>query len=71
MTDPTLKAYIERWQAVEEVEKREQRTASIALRWQQTNSIFGLAIGLGLSFDEQDDQEEFVRSRWTKLRGNV
>ena len=45
---------------------KEQREASIALRWQQTNAIFRLAMGLGLSLAEEDSEEiEAVRRRWT------
>lgn len=60
----------ERWQAVAVIEAEEQRTASIALRWQQTNAIFRLAMGLGLPLAEEDDVEiEAVRRRWALLKG--
>ncbi len=71
MIDPLLKTDRERWQAVEEIEKKEQRVASIALRWQQTNAILRLAIGLGLQLDNSEKQEEIVRQRWEKLKGLI
>ena len=48
----------ERWQAVE---AQEQQTAFIALRWQQLNAIWRLAVGLGLPLEEPDEQVEAVR----------
>jgi hypothetical protein len=68
MSDTVFRAYRDRWQAVEEIERQEQRAASINLRWQQTNSILRLAIGLDLALDESHDQNEIVRQRWEKLR---
>jgi hypothetical protein len=57
-----------RWQAVAAVEAEEQRTASIALRWQQLNAIWRLAVGLGLQLSEPDEQMEAVCQRWVKLK---
>ena len=68
MSDKLVKEFRERWQAVEAVEAEEQRTASVALRWQQTNAILRLAIGLGLPMMESDEEEVF-RQRWAKLKG--
>jgi hypothetical protein len=65
-----VKEFRERWQAVVAVEAEEQRAASIALRWQQTNAIFRLAMGLGLPLAEEDSAEiEAVRRRWALLKG--
>jgi hypothetical protein len=68
MSDKLMKEFRERWQAVAAIEAEEQRTASVALRWQQTNAILRLAIGLGLPLMESDE-EEVVRRRWAKLKG--
>ncbi|OGO63269.1 MAG: hypothetical protein A2Z45_03195 [Chloroflexi bacterium RBG_19FT_COMBO_55_16] len=65
-----VKAYRDRWLEINEVEKIERRAASIALRWQQTNAILGLAIGLGLPLERSDYQEDLVRLRWAKLKGS-
>jgi hypothetical protein len=64
-----LIAYRDRWRAVEEVEREEDETASVALRWQQTNAIFRLAMGLGLLPNQQDDHKQEVYRRWAVLKG--
>ena len=70
MDQQLVKEFRERWQAVVAVEAEEQRAASIALRWQQTNAIFRLAMGLGLPLAEKDSAEiEAVRRRWALLKG--
>ncbi len=63
-----LIAYRNRWRAVEAVEREEQRAASVALRWQQVNTIFRLAMGMGLLSNNPDDQEQEVYRRWAKLK---
>jgi hypothetical protein len=68
MMDSTFRAYRDRWRAVREVERQEQRAALIDLRWKQTNSILSLAIGLNLVLDHSPDQDKIVRQRWEKLR---
>ena len=70
MDQQSVKEFRERWQAVAAVEAEEQRAASIALRWQQTNAIFRLAMGLGLPLAEEDSAEiKAVRRRWALLKG--
>ena len=64
-----VRDFRERWQAVSAVEAEEQKTASIALRWQQTNAILRLAIGLGMPLEELAEAQEAVRQRWAKLKG--
>jgi len=51
MDKSLVKAYRDRWLEINEVEKIERRAASIALRWQQTNTISSLVIGLGLPLE--------------------
>ena len=68
MDRQTLIAYRDRWRAVEAVEREEHRTASIALRWQQTNAIFRLAMGMGLLSNNPDDQEQEIYRRWARLK---
>ena len=58
----------DRWQAVAAVEMEEQRAASVALRWQQLNSLIRLAMGLGLPLTRPDDQEYPVWQRWARLK---
>jgi len=69
MVDPNLKAYRDRWKQIAEVERQEQRAASMDLRWRQTNAILAIAWGLGLAFDRQGVDEAIVRQRWEKLKG--
>jgi hypothetical protein len=64
--DTALKAYLARWQAVEEVERQELQTATMELRWQQLNAVIGIAIGLGI-FESADDETE-VYQRWAILK---
>ena len=63
-----VKMFRDRWREVEAIEIEEQRMASVALRWQQLNAIFRLAVGLGLTLAESDEQEQIVRRRWMKLK---
>jgi len=67
--DAALKAYVTRWQAVKEIERHELRTATVALRWQQLNAVFGIAIGLGLNNPPEDEFE--IYQRWAKLKEKV
>jgi len=70
MNSQQAKEFRNRWQAVSAVEAEEQRAASLALRWQQTNAILRLAVGLGLPLAEEDSEEiEAVRRRWELLKG--
>ena len=64
-----MKRFRDRWREVEAIEIEEQRTASVALRWQQLNAIFRLAVGLGVPLSGLDEQEEIVRQRWARLKG--
>ena len=64
--DTALKAYLARWQAVEEIERQELQTATLDLRWQQLNSVIGMAIGLGI-FEPTEDESEGIQ-RWGMLK---
>ena len=64
--DTALKAYLARWQAVEEVERQELQTATLELRWQQLNALIGMAIGLGIYQPTEDESEVF--QRWAILK---
>jgi hypothetical protein len=67
--DTALKAYLARWQAVEEIERQELQTATLDLRWQQLNSVIGMAIGLGIYQPVEDEIEVF--QRWAELKENT
>jgi hypothetical protein len=62
----SLKADQARWAEVDEVVKEERRSASIELRWQQLNSAYLMAKGLGLL--RPDPSETGVIERWAKLK---
>jgi len=62
-----IRYYVDRWKAVEEIERQELRSASIELRWKQINAIWRLAKGLGFSFDPDVSEIEVYR-RWAKLK---
>ena len=64
--DTALKAYLARWQAVEEIERQELQTDSLELRWQQLNAVIGMAIGLGIYEPAEDETEVF--QRWAMLK---
>ncbi len=64
--DTALKAYLARWQAVEEVERQELQSATMELRWQQLNAVIRMAIGLGIYESNEDETEVF--QLWAKLK---
>ena len=63
--------YRDRWLAVRAVEEAEQRAATIAERWQQTNAILCMAIELGLDLTQQSEDEMVVWQRWARQREMV
>jgi len=66
--DPDLKAYLDRYHAVAEVQQQELQSASLELRWQQLNAVVALAIGLGIL--KPDKSEEDIYLLWAKLKNN-
>jgi hypothetical protein len=61
-----LQSYQARWNAVEEIQAEERRSASLELRWQQLNTAYGIAKGLGLLQPDLSEMEVF--ERWAKLK---
>lgn len=61
-----LRAYQERWKAVEAIQAEERRSASLELRWRQLNAAYGMAKGLGLLQPDPSEMEVF--ERWAKLK---
>ena len=69
MNNQQAREFRDRWQAVAAIETKEQIATPIAVRWQQTNAILCLAIGLGLSMSKTDDAEtQAVIRRWVRLK---
>jgi hypothetical protein len=65
-----MKAYHERWKAVEEIERQELRALTMEQHWQQINHLFRFALEQGFVLHDNGD-EEIVFERWAKLRGNI
>jgi hypothetical protein len=63
-----MKIFRDRWRSVEEIETREQRSATIAERWQQLNTIFSLGKGLGILGSDDPEEELIIRKRWQTLQ---
>ncbi len=61
-----IRAYRQRWEAVERIQAEERRSASLELRWMQLNAAYGMAKGLGLL--RPDPSEWGVYERWAKLK---
>ena len=61
-----LKVYQARWATVNAFVAEERRNASLELRWQQLNSAYAMAKGLGLV--HEDPSEAGVFERWAKLK---
>jgi hypothetical protein len=61
-----IKAYKARMEEVDAVVGEERRTSSIELRWQQLNSAYALALGLGLL--SEDPSEAGVFKTWAILK---
>jgi hypothetical protein len=61
-----MKDYQARWREVEKIQSEERRSASPGLRWQQLNSVYQMAKGLG--WLKSDPSEREIFERWAKLK---
>ncbi|MCK6569182.1 MAG: hypothetical protein DCC59_02740 [Chloroflexi bacterium] len=61
-----IKFYVERWKAVEEIEREELRALTIE-RWRKINQGWGIGSALGLSFEQDESDMEAYRV-WAKLK---
>lgn len=61
------KAYVQRWEAVADIEQKQQSTRSVAENWRQLNAIRGRAKRLGIS-RQDDDGEMALILLWAKLK---
>ncbi len=61
-----LAVYKERWVIIDAIQREERKSAPLSLRWQQLNSAYGMAKGLGLL--QPDPSEIGVFQRWAKLK---
>ncbi|MGD2159489.1 MAG: hypothetical protein PVG14_17325 [Anaerolineales bacterium] len=70
MESSKIRAYLNRWEAVETVEREEALSTSIEVRWRQLNALYGMALSLGIVNMEESVDEEVVRQRWATLRAS-
>jgi len=61
-----MKEYQARWLEVEKIQEEERRSASFHLRWQQLNTVYRMAKGLG--WLQPDPSEKDIFERWAKLK---
>ena len=61
------KAYVQRWEAVAEIEKQEQQSRSVAENWRQLNAIQRRAARLGIT-REDDEGEMALFLLWARLK---
>ena len=61
-----LRAYQERWAAIDAIQQEERRSAPVELRWRQLNTAYAMARGLGLL--REDPSEAGVFERWAALK---
>lgn len=62
-----MKAYRERWKAVEEVERQELRALTAQEHWRQLNSILRRSVRLSIKRGDNDGEME-VFQRWAILK---
>lgn len=62
-----IRFYVERWKAVEEIERQELRALTPKRNWKHLNSIMRRAKRLGIQRGDDDGEME-VFKRWAKIR---
>ena len=62
-----VRFYVERWKAVEEIERQELRAMAVEEHWRKLNAIARFAIEMGMK-REGDDGENEVFMRWAKIK---
>lgn len=67
MNASEAKAYVQRWEAVAEIEQQEQQSRSVAENWRQLNAIKRRALRLGIS-REDDEGEMAIHLLWARLK---
>ncbi len=67
LNQEVMRSYLQRWEAVNEIEKNEQRDASLTDRWQKMNSLLQMARTLDLSLNADEKGSEPWQP-WNRLR---
>jgi hypothetical protein len=62
-----IRFYVERWKAVEEIERQELRASTVKSNWKQLNEIMRRANRLGLRRGDDDGEME-IFNRWARIR---
>ena len=62
-----IRFYVERWKAVEEIEREELRAMTLEDHWRKLNTIARFAIEMGMKRDDDDGEME-VFLRWAKIK---
>ncbi len=62
-----VRFYVERWKAVEEIERQELRAMTLEEHWRKLNAIVHFAIETGMK-QEKDGSEMEVSLRWAKIK---
>lgn len=63
-----IEAFVNRWKAVEIIEKEEALETTIEQRWRQLNTLYGMGLSLGLFNHRSDQNKDSVWKRWNLLR---
>jgi hypothetical protein len=61
------KAYVQRWEAIAEIEQQEQQSRSVTENWRQLNMIKRRAARLGIT-REDDEGEMSLFLLWARLK---
>ena len=62
-----IRFYMERWKAVEEIERQELRAMTMEEHWRKLNAIVRFAMETGMKRDDDDGEME-VFLRWAKIK---
>ncbi len=67
MNKSDAQAYVQRWEAVAEIERQERKAPSVADNWRQLNAIRHRARRLGITRQDDDGEMELFLL-WGRLR---
>jgi hypothetical protein len=62
-----IRSYVDRWKAVEEIERQELRAMTLEDHWRKLNAIVRFAIEVGMKRDDDDGEMEVIL-RWAKIK---
>lgn len=62
-----IRSYVERWKAVEEIERQELRALTPEEHWRKLNAILRFALETGMKRGGDDGEMEVIL-RWAKIK---